>query len=156
MKFGVLVNDLGPGQLATRLLTQANALVASRADLDVLVLYEALRRPCVDPAFATMQVAEGYAFDGPMVATTASTAEKLARFPAVPRKLFYAWDLEWLRPHLARGRSFADWRRVYGNPDLVLVARCDDHARVLANAWNREVAVVEHFDLEHLLALATR
>lgn len=154
MKFGVLVNDLGPGQLATLLLTRANALVGSRHDLDVLVLYEALRRPCLEPQFATMQVAEGFMFDGPMVATTASTAEKLARFPACPRKLFYCWDLDWLRPHLARGRSFYDWRRVYGNPDLTLAARSEGHARVLRQCWNRDVAVVEGFDLGRLLELA--
>jgi hypothetical protein len=146
MKLGVLLNNLSPGQLAARFLTQANTLVAT-GEHDVVAFYEALRRPCVAPNFASMHVVEGYGFDGPMVATTASTAEKLARFPSCPRKVFYVWDLEWLRPHLAAGRTYRDWLAVYGNKDLTLLARSEDHAAALRGCWNRDVTVVPDFDL---------
>jgi hypothetical protein len=41
VKLGILLNNLSPSQLAVRLLTQANALVAT-GEHDVVAFYEAL------------------------------------------------------------------------------------------------------------------
>lgn len=152
MKIAVMLNNLGASQLAHALVTQANALVGSRADVDVVALYEALARPCLPMCFSAMQVSEGWGFDGPVVATSVSTAEKLARFPAASKKLFLVWDLEWLR---GGGRPFDELRRVYGNPDLTLLARSPDHARVISQCWGRDVTTVNDFDLAHIIEVAT-
>lgn len=151
MKLAVMLNSLGASQLSYRLVTQANALVGSRADLDVVALYEELARPCLPLNFASMQAAEGWGFDGPVVATSLSTAEKLALFPAAARKLFLVWDLEWLR---LRGRPFRSLRAVYGHPDLTLLARSADHARAVADCWGRDAEVVGDFDMNLILRAA--
>ncbi len=152
MKLAVMLNNLGPSQLAYNLVLQANALVGSRSDLDVVALYESLCRPCISMNFASMQVVEGWGFDGPVVATSFSTAEKLIRFPAASKKLFLVWDLEWLR---VKEKSFRQQLAVYGNTELTLLSRSKDHAKAISDCWNRESLVVEDFDLARIIEVAT-
>lgn len=146
-----MLNNLGPSQLAHGLISQTNALVASRSDVDVVALYESLTRPCLPLNFAAMQVAEGWGFDGPVVATSFSTAEKLIRFPASPKKLFLVWDLEWMR---MKQKSFEQLFAVYGHTDLTLLARSHDHAKAISDCWNREAVVMDDFDLSKIIEVA--
>jgi len=151
MKLGIAVNDLGASQLNFLLIQRANELVGSRRDLDIILFYENIVRPCLPMNFAVMQIAECWGFDGPVVATTFNTAEKLLRFPSSPRKLFYVWDLEWTR---MRQKLFRSLLSVYGNPDLTLLARCQDHADAIRQCWNREALVVEDCDLDRIIEVA--
>jgi hypothetical protein len=142
-KLGFIVPDLGPSQLSFGLIKAANDAVAVNPGLCVTVFYENIRLPCVCPHFACMHVAEAYLFDGSLIATSFSAAEKMARMPSSPRKLFYVWDLDWLRPW--RRQSFNEHALVYGNESIELLARSGDHAKVIAQAWNRSVAVTPDF-----------
>jgi hypothetical protein len=150
MKLGISLDNLGPSQLAYAVLSQANRLVTERSDVDVTVFYETLARPCITPRFAHMQMAEAYGFDGPVVATSLSSAGKLLRMPACPKKLFLVWDLEWLRkPH-----AYENLKTVYCHSELTLLARGEDHAKAISDCWNRPVAVVGDFDLTLVLNAA--
>jgi len=151
-KLAVMVNNLGPSQLAYALITQANALVGDRYDLDIVALYDTLAKPCHAMNFAAMQAAEGWGFDGPVVATTLNTAAKVLNFPAASRKLFLVWDLEWLR---TQRKTFRPLQAVYGHPDLTLLARSKDHAQAISDCWNRDSIVVEDFDLGRIIEVAT-
>lgn len=142
-KIAFLVKDLAASQLSFLLIRYCNALADSRG-ADPVVFYEGLQRPCLEPRFACMQMAEAYLFDAPAVATTLATAGKLLAMPACPRRFFYAWDLEWLRPW--GRRPFRGLQGVYGSPLLTVLARSADHASVLSNAFNRDdVPVVDDF-----------
>jgi hypothetical protein len=148
VKLGIAVKDLGPSQLNFNMIRAANSLVMSRPDIDIIGFYENIQRHCLAMNFAVMQIAEAFAFDGTVVATTFSTAEKLLRFPSPKKRLFYVWDLEWLRSPRTPYRT---WQAVYGNPELTLLARSQDHAKAIGQAWNREVGILEDFDLERVL-----
>lgn len=151
MKLGIAVNNLGPSQANFQLIRNANKLLDEMGNLDIIVFYENAVRACVSPEFATMQMTECWGFDGPVIATSYSTAEKLLKCPCPSRKVYYIWDLEWLRQR----RHFNEHRSVYGNPSLLLIARSLSHSQVVAQAWNRPVsAVVEDFDMSRLLELA--
>ncbi len=125
----------------------ANAGLLSGALSDIIVFYEELARPCLPMNFASMQVAEAWAFDGILVATDLSTAAKMLRFPCAMARLFYVWDLEWVR---TASRSYRDLRGVYAHPDLQLLARSNEHATLIENCWRKPIGVVEDFDLTHL------
>lgn len=148
-KLGVLVSDLGASQQNYYLIKNANDLVGNRSDTDVVAFYESLSHPCMAMNFASMQLAECWSFDGVAVATTFSTAEKLIRFPGPRKRAFYCWDIEWLREK----RMFRDAQSVYGRPELILLARCKDHAEVISDVWCREVTVVEDFNLEEIFGV---
>lgn len=150
-KLAIAVSNLGPSQQNFCLIHQANGLLEKRADLDILVLFENVQKPCVPMNFACMHITEGWGYDGPVVATNLSTASKLLRFPCVSRKLFYPWDVEWLR---LKQKAFNQLQGIYGHPDLKLLARSKDHAELMCRAWNRPVSLVENFNLETILDVA--
>jgi hypothetical protein len=149
MKIGVLVNDLGYTQQNYFFITNVNQLVSSRSDVDIIAFYESLRKPCLAMNFACMQINEAYGYDGVVLATSLLTADKLIRFPSPKKKLFYVWDLEWLR---IQSKQFTTLRAIYGHPELELIARSKEHARLIEECWNRPVAhVVDDFNIESLL-----
>ena len=151
MKLGFALNNLGPSQLAFRLIGQTNELVTERPDVDVIAFYERLNVPCIRPSFASMPLCELYGHNGTVVATDLSTARFVANCAAPRQRFFLCWDLDWLR--IPR-KEFRDLRAVYGDERLTLLARSDDHARVLQNAWNRPVTVVGDLDFPTILSLA--
>ena len=150
-KLGVCVKNLGPSQLAYQVISQGNEFVGSVGG-DFVAFFDEPHRPCIQPSFASMQVMEGWGYEAPIVATTFNTAEKLLRFPACTKRLFYVNDLEWLRS----SRGYEHLRAVYGSPRLTLIARSADHKQVLEQLWNRPVAaVMDRFEIPALLQLVS-
>ena len=149
MNFGVLLNNIGANQLAYRVIQGLNELGNQRPDVDPIVYYENMQRSCLPTNFAVMQIAEAWGQHGTMMSTSLSTAHKLIGFPS-ERKIFYVWDLEWLRGHKERHYKLS--ADIYTHPDLELMARSQDHKNVIENAFNKEVKhIVPDFDIAKLL-----
>lgn len=149
MKLGFLVNNLGPSQLSYFLIRNTNLALAERAELDAVVFYETMTRPCLSPCFATMQLPEAFAFDGVAIATSLAGAARLLHFAGTSKKFLYVWDLEWIR---MQQKDFASLRSIYGNQELTLLARSADHKKLLEDSWNRPVkAVVDDFCMRSIL-----
>lgn len=150
-KFGVVVSDLLASQMALLLIKKANAHAASHPRDDVVVFYENISRSCVPLFGAAMHVSEAFAYDGILIATNLSTASKILNFPASPKKFFYVYDLEWTRLHQ---KDFRALYEIYGNPELTLLARSTEHAKVISDAWNRQATVINDFDFERIAELS--
>ena len=150
-KLGILVPHLGASHQNYCLLRNVNRLLTQSADTDVILFYENLNIPCVQPMAAMMQIHEAWGFDAPVIATSLSTAEKLIRMPGPTKKIFYTWDLEWLR---MPQKLWEQLYSVYAHPSLRLVARGEDHKQILQDAWNKKVdAVIDDFELGPFLNL---
>lgn len=149
MKLGILLNNLGPTQLAYNAICQANRYAQSGKH-SAFLFYERQVPPCLKLAVASMQIAEAWNFDGVTVATDLSTAIKLAKFPSPRSKFFYVWDLEWLRNGV---QPYEAYSSVYRNPSYQLLARSASHRDAIESCWNRKVrAVVDDFSFEELHA----
>lgn len=138
MKIAFAVDNLGASQLNHDLILAINRHVNETAD-DVVVFFEDISRPCLPLMVASMHIIHGWSFDGPVVATSLRTAESVLRFARTTRRALYAYDLEWIRQPEPKYRVLHE---IYGNPQLELLARCEDHAQVLRSAWNRSVTTV--------------
>ncbi len=140
-KLGILVNNLGPSQLSFEILIRANKY---SNDLDFVLFYQNLCRPCFNLTSAAMQINEIYSFPGPAIATDLSTANTLIAAPSPVRKYFYVWDLEWIRMPQKNYESLA---HIYQNPELQLIARSGSHKKLLENCWNRtNILTASSFD----------
>ncbi len=150
MKLGIAVNHLGPSQLAYAIAKNIHELLVKEPGVDVCVFYENATKPSFPPNCAIMPFVEAWHFDGVLINTTLSTAEKSLTFAGPRRKLFYVWDLEWLR---FQQKEYRQSQAIYGHERLELLARSADHKQILESLWNRPVAaVVEDFDLLKILA----
>jgi hypothetical protein len=148
-KVGILVNNLGRNQLAHGLIHSVNNFLEGSSDTDIIIFAENVVHPCSVPKFAVMNLNEAWEYDGLIISTSLSTAEKSLLFPGARRRLFYVWDMEWMR---VGDGDFDYFQSIYGNPKLDLIARSDTYAKIIERCWNRPVkAVVENCDVGELI-----
>lgn len=151
LKIAGLVNNLGPSQLAYHAIHNINYTLINKPELDILLFYENVNRPCLPLNFAVMQMYEAWNYDGICVATDLNTAAKLINFPGPKRKFFYVWDLEWLR---LKQKHFNVLYNIYAAPQLELLARSKSHAKLIEDCWNTKVtSIIDNFNLREIMEL---
>lgn len=147
-----LVSDLHASQSAYYLTRNINEYTKKDPFLEFMVFFENLSKPVITPNFAIMQIAEAWGQRGVTIATTLSTASRLIHFPAPSDKIFYIWDLEWMRPI---NKVYDMYAGIYLHPSLKLIARSKDHAMQIKNCFNRDVdAIISDFDMEQILEVS--
>lgn len=147
--FSVLVPNLGSSQLSFFVITQINKMFEEKTDKDAIVFYENMSSSCMPVNFAVMDISECWSHAGPVIATSFSTAEKLRCFPS-ERKLFYVWDLEWIRN--ATIKQYDRYKNAILDSSIELVARSKFHKAAIENCFNREVSnVIEDFDINKII-----
>lgn len=131
-KIGFMVESLEPSELITQITIKSLEV----NDLDVILFFEKLGRAATFHLCSNMHVMEAYSFDAPLIATNLNTASKLIGFPTPKPKFFFLNDLEWLRfPQ----KNYDSFETIYRNRELTLIARSDDHAKLMENCWNVKI-----------------
>lgn len=118
--------------------------ISSETDIDVVGFYENLPNPVVPANFALMNIQDIWGFDGLTIATTIQQALALRQVPGNHPKIFYVWDLEFLREGK---RNFLYNLQAYRS-NLKIVCRSEEHAKCLSNYSNRYPdSIIENFNL---------
>ena len=149
--FSIILSDVGSSQKSFFAITELNKLVSVAPELDAILFYEKISSSCMPANFAVMPLSECWLNTGPVVATSVSTASKLASFPS-EKKFFYVWDLEWIRN--SQIKKYEDYVSAYTNKSLSLIARSENHAKAISNCFNRDVEhVLEDFEINSLIKI---
>lgn len=141
-----LLNDLNASQLSYFLIRESNKYISS--DLDIIIFFNDISKVCVKPNFALMGMQESFGVFGPTVATCCKTAATLINNIGQSKreKYFYVWDLEWLR---GQQKVFDRYKDIYWHPHLQLIARSEEHKKIIENCWNRKVVgICDDFSFE--------
>ena len=146
---GALFTSFGAAQSSYQFIKRANALLKSRGDVDIVGFYENPARPPVTPNFALLNVVDSYTFNGTLIATDLNAATRLLRAPGASRRIFYCFDIEWLR--FPQRRPYEQLASIYRNPTLEVYSRNDIHAKIIADAFNIYVKVLGDWELERLV-----
>jgi len=150
MHLNVLMHNVEPSQLSFFSIVELNKIVESKGSISPIIYQETPSSPCVNMLFPTMQIAEAWAQKGVGIATSLSTASKLLSLPCMERKLFYVWDLTWLR----HPKHYEYHASIYTNQHLELIARSESHAKLITNCFNRDVKhILRDFNHEELLEI---
>lgn len=153
-KLNIYVNEFGSSQLAYYILMNLSKRIKEKNDISPFVFYENLQRPPMPPNFALMQMAEGWGQHGIGIATSVSTVNKMKHFPALSKRYFYVWDLEWMRMDPKFYNSYAEF---YLDEDIPLIVRCESHARLIENCFNRTpAAIIPNFNVDSLLEFISK
>lgn len=135
-----MVDSLDPSELVTRITLSS----LEKHDLDVILFFERIARAATPHLCSNMHSYEAYGFNGPTIATNLKTAFKLIRFPSPKPKFFFVNDLEWLHMDV---KNYEILEPIYRNNELSIIARSNDHAKLIENCWNIKVDhVVENYD----------
>jgi hypothetical protein len=142
-----LVDNVGASHMAFYLVENANAM-SNDGTAHVTIFYDQLHRPCRKLLVPAMMMIEAWAQPGVSISTSLSTTARMLSFPGPQRKMFYVWDMSWMR----NPKRVGPFSELFRNPDLTLIARCADHAKVLENNFNVNVPYVfDNFNNEALL-----
>jgi|TARA_R110002012_G_scaffold260919_2_gene442694 hypothetical protein len=149
MSVAALVDNLGPSQMSFYLIKRFNNLIKS-VNYAPVCFYNNLTRPVITPFFACMNIACLSTFNGVVLATSLETANTALQTCGKMDKYLYLWDLEWLRKPL----DFDNVASVLRHPDLNIIARSEEHKRVIENYTNRKICgVVDDWKIEDILGI---
>jgi hypothetical protein len=143
-----LVDHMGASQMAFHLVKAANELSEEHGG-NTSVFYDQLHRPCRPLRVPSMMLMEAWAQPGVSIATSIPTMARLLTFPGPQVKLFYVWDMSWLKNPKRAGQAASLFR----DPELDgIIARCEDHAHIIRNNFNVEVRhVFDNFSVPDLI-----
>lgn len=148
IKLGIALDSLGCSQLSYRVIREINNLMLGRFDIPISVFYQDLERPLGKLLTGYFNMSESWLFNGSMIATSQSTANKMMAMLGPRQKIYYVQDLDFLN-------SVVDseiFYNLFGNPDMEILCRSKHHQKVIENNFNVEVrGVVENFMLKDLL-----
>ena len=146
MNIGIIIPDMGPSQLAYMTINQCN--VGSQTEDSYFIFFENTKMPCVKPLVSCMNISELHTFNGILISTSIDTTLSALNAITNTRKIFYVWDLEWLRPNK---NNFLYNMQAFRNEKVELMCRSEHHAKVIRNYCNREPSLI--FNNLNLLAL---
>jgi len=142
-----LVNHTGACQMSFSLAKESEIIV-EETDTQVAIFYEQLQRPCSKFSVPQMLLMEAWAQPGVSIATSLSTAHSLLSFPGPHAKIFYMWDMSWIR----NPKMVGQYSSLFRSADLRILARCQDHATILKNNFNIDVGdTFDNFEHKPLL-----
>ena len=150
-KIGVLINNLGPSQLAYYLIKNGNKFVKN-GDKDLIAFFYEIVPECMRPNFSLMNLSEAYNYNGILVATDANSASRIIEFPGTTNRFFYVWDLEWVR---FPNKQFEDLSIIYNNDKLPLIARSKTHYDLLKKIWKEPIGICENAKIEDLYKITS-
>jgi len=149
-QFGVLTKALNNSQAGMMLTHNLNQIVTKCNYIDPIVFYREYYAHLITPMFAMMQDVEAWSFPHPVIATNFENALQLIDQPLPTKKFFYVMDLEWL---YMSDSNYDVLKQVYTHKDIHLIARSDNHARILKSCWKEPVATIENFDYREVIKL---
>ena len=95
---GIVLNHLGASQLAYLAIHNANT-INKKGEHELLLFFKTMVQPCLVVQAACMHIAELYSFTGTIISTDIDSNITVINIPTACKKVFYVWDLEWLRDH---------------------------------------------------------
>jgi hypothetical protein len=150
-KLGLALSNLGANQAAYLCINNSNNFLKENYQIDIIGFYENLIKTCLTPNFACMQAVELWGYDGNVVACNLNLANDIVNIPTISNRYFYIWDLEWI--HL-EDKQFSKIYPIYSNPNLTLIARNDDYAKITEKMWGVKIdTVIEDFNIDKFVSL---
>jgi hypothetical protein len=149
-KVGIVIKSLYSSQLAYYLIKAINEFYSKNYNINFIIFVRDLVIPCVDPNCSVMRWEELWGFDGHVITTDIESTMRVMITPGPKSVTHYVYDLDWtdgVHKHI-------DLSGVYQNPDINLVARNEEYAKIIGRLWNRNnVEVLGDFKLDELLKL---
>ena len=143
---GIIVPSFLSSQMVYYSTKYTNVLLSQSNLYDIVFFYEQLAQMHLKPLCACMNISEIWSFSGLLVSTTIHNTILASKAIIPAKKVFYVWDLEWLRPG---NQNYLYNIQAYRSPHIELVARSMDHAQVIENYCNRQVkAVIPNFQID--------
>lgn len=148
-KIGIMLDNIGPNQLAFYTLQQAAKYMEKDPLYDFTVFIQNICRPTIKPMCSIMNISESMSFDGHLIATSFELADKLIKTVNTSKKHFHVWELEWLNnPYL-----YEKYYAILTNPNLHISTRCAQYANAITKYCGRSVnSITPVFNIQSIIS----
>lgn len=147
MNIGIIIPDMAASQLAYMAINQAN-IGARETNDSYFLFFENMAAPCVRPLVTCLNISELHTFNGVLISTSIDTTLYAINAITNTKKIFYVWDLEWIRPNK---NNFLYNMQAFRNENVEITCRSERHAKLIGNYCNRKPSLI--FNNLNLLAL---
>lgn len=142
MNTGILLPHLGQSQAAFLTISHINKLIMGGSNDDYVLFYNEVMPIREKPLCAMMNSSEIWGFEGVLICTTLLDADRVLKVQHAARKVLYLQDLEWYN------NINIEWAgEILCNPNLIVVARSDNHAREIFKYCGVKPKVVRNFNI---------
>lgn len=144
IKLGIILPALYKQQLVYETFESLHKVISSK--VDPIVFFEDFSPLFIRPPCAMMHISEILNFNGILISTTINNTMMSLKAINQAKKIFYIWDLEWLRN--SNNKNYLYNISIYQNPELELITRSNSYAKELNNYANIQPKVLS---LENLI-----
>lgn len=147
MNIGIILPSLDANQLAFETILSINTILSNGTKNDYRIFFENLSPKIIQPLCSIMNITELWHYNGLLITTTLENTKLAIKAIADTKIVFIVWDLEWLRGH----NNYIDNISIYRNPNIILLARSKDHAKIIENYCGRRPnGIIESLNFEEL------
>lgn len=147
ISLNVMIESLETSQLSFYLTMELNK---NKHKINGVVFVENIVPIKLKPEFPVMTVAELWEDQNITITTYSQGASKLLRFPGPTRKIFYLWDLYFLRGHGVRN-FYESYANLFAEPSLEIVVKSESHKQIVENNFNIKVKVVQDCNIDEFI-----
>ena len=150
MKYGILLENILPSQLAFFVINHFNELLANNVKDTAFFFLDNITLPIfINPLCPIMNSTEiGQFNDGVILTTTINHTKQAINSINNSKIIFYVWDLEWIRKPM----DYLSNIEVFRNPRIEIVAKTKEQAEIISKYANiTNVRVVEDCNMKEIL-----
>lgn len=149
MSLGIVINIFGPNQESQELLESIND--ENHKYRDVAIFYEEKHGMPSATNCSMSHVSSAWGYTGDIIATNYSAAAKILRMPILGKRYYFVYNFEWLNHRVF---AYEPLLSVISDRNLELICRTEQHAKLIANNFNRNVSLVcETLNVHKLMEL---
>ena len=103
--------------------------------------------PVIKPNCSILPLEKALYTRGINIATSFNTA-KFLKSCIAEKKVFYVWEPEWI----FKQSDYLTWFNIFNDDEIILIARCREHAKCIYNLSGRRVKVIiPNFDMKDII-----
>jgi len=143
IKGGFLINMFNLEEKTHLMINCINKIVESCGLNSVAVFRQNLGVIPQMARFGIFEARHAIYYQAPVIATDIFSAKYLVETTKIGPRYFYIWDLDWLY----NNKTYADNSEIY-NSDIQLIAKNDQHAKLIEQCWKKPSHIIEDFNYE--------
>lgn len=144
MQIGILLNNIGNNQSAYMAINHANAIHRFKLGHIIELYYQHISQPVVRPMCMVNTIDKATLVKDMVIATDLCTCKYLSSMTA-KRKLFYLFDLEWLRYEV----DYIDTIKMLRNTNIICGSK--EHQEAIKKYCGVEAKIIESFNLQRII-----
>ena len=146
MNIAFLLDKLDVSQLCTQLVYETNLFTKKYPSSNISLYIRYLEMMTIQPNVTMQNMINAWHFDGICISTSFKTTKILKNMFVPKKRFYYVMNPEWMFKY----KMVDEYRSVFLDNDIDLIARSHDHADLITKMWKAPVEIIEDFNHDQI------